>query len=137
VSRPHRDAERALLTRTAELAADYATTPDTRPVRPGADYAAALERSCASAAAIADGLAALPGYQILNEVALNQVLLRFESDERTAAILAAVQREGEAWPSHATWEGRKAIRVSVSCWRTSGDDVRRTLDAFGRAAAAA
>jgi hypothetical protein len=45
-----------------------------------------------------------------------------------------VQRGGAAWPSHALWEGRKAIRVSVSCWRTNDDDVRRTAAAFARAA---
>ena len=67
---------------------------------------------------------------------LNQVLLRFETDERTAAIVAAVQHEGEAWMSPTVWEGRAAIRISVSCWRTNDDDVRRTLEAFASAAAA-
>jgi glutamate/tyrosine decarboxylase-like PLP-dependent enzyme len=93
-----------------------------------------IERSCAQATAIAAGLAELPGCEILNDVVLNQVLLRFESDERTAAIVAAVQHEGEAWMSPSVWDGRKAIRISVSCWRTSEDDVRRTIAAFARAA---
>jgi glutamate/tyrosine decarboxylase-like PLP-dependent enzyme len=95
-----------------------------------------VESSCASARSIADGLAALPGCEILNDVVLNQVLLRFEDDERTSAIVAAVQREGEAWMGPTVWDGRAAIRISVSCWRTDGDDVSRTVAAFERAASA-
>jgi glutamate/tyrosine decarboxylase-like PLP-dependent enzyme len=93
-----------------------------------------IEASCASAASIAEGLARVPGCEILNDVVLNQVLLRFETGERTSGILAAVQREGEAWMSHAVWEGHPAIRVSVSCWRTNDEDIRRTVAAFTRAA---
>ncbi len=93
-----------------------------------------VEGSCAHARAIADGLAELDGCEVLNEVVLNQVLLRFDSDERTSAIVAAVQEEGEAWMSPTVWDGRAAIRVSVSCWRTSERDVERTLAAFRRAA---
>jgi glutamate/tyrosine decarboxylase-like PLP-dependent enzyme len=92
-----------------------------------------IEASCAAAGSLAEGLARVPGCEILNNVVLNQVLLRFESDERTSGILAAVQREGEAWMSHAVWEGRSAIRISVSCWRTNDEDVRRTVAAFARA----
>jgi glutamate/tyrosine decarboxylase-like PLP-dependent enzyme len=95
-----------------------------------------IEGSCASAVAIAEGLAALPGCEILNDVVLNQVLLRFEDDERTRRIVGAVQQEGEAWMSPTVWEGQAAIRISVSCWRTDADDIRRTVDAFARAAAA-
>ena len=91
---------------------------------------------CASAQAIAEGLAEVHGCEILNDVTLNQVLFRFEDDQRTSSIIAAVQREGEAWMSPTVWEGRAAIRISVSCWRTDADDVRRTVSAFERAAAA-
>jgi len=98
--------------------------------------AAMIEGSCDHAVAIADGLAALPGCEILNDVVLNQVLLRFETDGRTSEILAAVQREGEAWMGPTVWESRPAIRISVSCWRTDDDDVRRTIAAFARAATA-
>lgn len=94
-----------------------------------------IERSCAHARSLAEGLAALPGCELLNDVVLNQVLLRFESDARTRAVVGAVQREGEAWMSPTTWDDRAAIRISVSCWRTDEDDVRRTLDAFRRALA--
>ncbi len=92
-----------------------------------------IESSCASAVAIAGGLAELPGCEIVNDVVLNQVLLRFESGELTSQIVAAVQQEGEAWMSPTVWDGSPAIRISVSCWRTNDDDVRRTIDAFARA----
>jgi len=98
--------------------------------------AALVEESCAHARAIAVGLAKLPDCEILNDVVLNQVLFRFGDDERTAAIVAAVQREGDAWMGPSVWQGRAAIRISVSCWRTDADDVRRTIDAFARAASA-
>ena len=97
--------------------------------------AAMIDQSCAHARTIAEQLATLPGCEILNDVVLNQVLLRFEDDERTSAIVAAVQREGEAWMSPTVWQGRAAIRISVSCWRTDDDDVRRAVDAFRRASA--
>jgi glutamate/tyrosine decarboxylase-like PLP-dependent enzyme len=98
--------------------------------------AAMIESSCASARGIAEGLVAIPGCELLNDVVLNQVLVRFEDDARTSAIVAAVQREGEAWMSPTVWDDRAAIRISVSCWRTNEDDVRRTVAAFVRAAAA-
>jgi threonine aldolase len=66
---------------------------------------------------------------------LNQVLVRFEDDARTTATLAALQADGEAWTSGTVWEGRPAIRFSVSSWRTTPDDIERTVAAFGRAAA--
>lgn len=93
-----------------------------------------VERTCAHARALADGLAALPGCEIVNEVVLNQVLLRFADDAATTRIVQAVQAEGEAWMAPTVWDGRTAIRISVSNWRTNDDDVRRTLDAFRRAA---
>ena len=94
---------------------------------------ALVDRCCAHARAIAEGLAALPGCEIVNDVVLNQVIFRFEDDERTQAILAAVQQEGEAWMSPTTWDGRFTIRISVVGWRTSERDVERTVAAFARA----
>jgi glutamate/tyrosine decarboxylase-like PLP-dependent enzyme len=93
-----------------------------------------VERSCAHARTLAEGLVAIEGVQLLNEVVLNQVLLRFETDARTDAIVEAIQDEGEAWLSGTTWAGRRAIRISVSNWRTDDEDVRRTIAAFARAA---
>ena len=92
-----------------------------------------VERACARARDIADGLAALPGCAVLNDVVLNQVLLRFEDDEATDAVIAAVQASGEAWVGGTTWDGRRAIRVSVSNWQTSEHDVARTVAAFAAA----
>jgi glutamate/tyrosine decarboxylase-like PLP-dependent enzyme len=92
-----------------------------------------VERSCARARALAAGIAELPGCEVLNEVVLNQVLCRFEDDATTDAILSAVQASGEAWTSGTIRNGRKAIRLSVSNWQTSEDDVERTLAAFAAA----
>ena len=92
-----------------------------------------VERSCANARRLAAGLAALPGCEVVNEVVLNQVLIRFADDESTVRVLAAVQDSGEAWMSGTEWDGRAAIRLSVSSWRTSDQDIDRTLAAFREA----
>ena len=92
-----------------------------------------VERSCANARRLAAGLAALPGCEVVNEVVLNQVLIRFADDESTVRVLAAVQDSGEAWMSGTEWDGRAAIRLSVSSWRTSDHDIDRTLAAFREA----
>jgi glutamate/tyrosine decarboxylase-like PLP-dependent enzyme len=94
-----------------------------------------VERCCRHARSIAAGLEGLPGCEILNDVVLNQVLLRFEDDAATDAVLTAVQRSGEAWMSGTVWDGRAAIRISVSNWRTNDSDVARTLAAFAHARA--
>jgi glutamate/tyrosine decarboxylase-like PLP-dependent enzyme len=96
-----------------------------------------VERCCDHARRFGEELAELPGTEILNEVVLNQVLFRFETDERTTAVLRAVQESGEAWMSGTTWRGRQAIRISVSNWSTTDQDVARTVAAFVAAAAAA
>ena len=88
-----------------------------------------VERCCAHARAFADGLREL-GAEVLNDVELNQVLFRFESDERTNAILSAVQETGEAWMGGTVWDGRAAIRMSISNWQTSSADIERTLELY-------
>jgi glutamate/tyrosine decarboxylase-like PLP-dependent enzyme len=93
-----------------------------------------VERCCDLARCFADGLARVPGAELLNEVVLNQVLFRFETDDRTTEVLHRVQESGEAWMSGSVWQGRQAIRISVSNWQTSYEDVTRTLAAFTRAA---
>jgi hypothetical protein len=77
------------------------------------------------------------GCEILNDVVLNQVLFRFEDDATTSAVLESVQRSGEAWMSGTTWDGRAAIRLSVSNWRTTEADIDRTVAAFEAARVAA
>ncbi|HEX5582574.1 pyridoxal phosphate-dependent decarboxylase family protein [Gaiella sp.] len=89
-----------------------------------------VERSCARARQFAAGIAELPGCEVLNDVVLNQVLFRFGDDDATSRTLAAVQASGEAWMSGTEWDGRPAIRLSVSSWRTTEQDVDRTVAAF-------
>jgi glutamate/tyrosine decarboxylase-like PLP-dependent enzyme len=94
-----------------------------------------VERCCRHARTFGEELARLPGCEILNEIVLNQVLLRFADDHTTNAVMRAVQDSGEAWMSGTTWDGRAAIRISVSNWRTSDEDVARTVRAFEAALA--
>jgi hypothetical protein len=70
---------------------------------------------------------------VLNDVVLNQVLFRFADDDATGGALASVQASGEAWMSGTEWDGRRAIRLSVSSWRTTEADIERTVAAFRRA----
>ena len=93
-----------------------------------------VERCCDHAARFAREIPE-SGAEVLNEVVLNQVLFRYDTDERTQEILRRVQESGEAWMSGSVWEDRQAIRLSVSNWQTSDEDVDRTLAAFRRAAA--
>jgi glutamate/tyrosine decarboxylase-like PLP-dependent enzyme len=94
-----------------------------------------VERACAAARRFADGVSKLPGAELLNDVVLNQVLFRFESDERTDEVLAAVQASGDVWLGGTTWDGRRAIRLSVSNWQTGDEEIDLALAAFRRAAA--
>ena len=89
---------------------------------------------------MADRLAAGPRVSILNDVVLNQALVRFEAigddpdgsagDARTRAVIDAVQRDGTCWLGGTTWAGRAAMRVSVSGWQTTTDDIERSADAI-------
>jgi glutamate/tyrosine decarboxylase-like PLP-dependent enzyme len=93
-----------------------------------------VERCCAQARRLAAQVAELPGAHVLNDVVLNQVLFRFETDEQTDGALAAVQASGDVWLSGTTWNGNKAIRVSVSNWQTGDKETDLVVDAFRRAA---
>ena len=93
-----------------------------------------VERCCAGADRFAEALAELPGVELLNEVVLNQVLFRFESDERTDDVLRRVQDSGAVWMSGTTWDGRKAIRLSVSNWQTGDEEIDLAVAAFQTAA---
>ena len=95
---------------------------------------ALVERCCALAARIAGRLRGTDGVEILNDVVLNQVLVRFGDDERTRAVIAAVQADGTAWMGGTTWHGVAAMRISVSNWSTTETDADRTADAILRAA---
>jgi glutamate/tyrosine decarboxylase-like PLP-dependent enzyme len=92
-----------------------------------------IERTCRHAARFADGLRAA-GYEILNDVVLNQVLVAFGDDEVTRRVVAAVQQEGTCWCGSTVWHGRAAMRISVSSWATTEEDVERSLAAMVRVA---
>ncbi len=106
---------------------------------------AMVERCCSLARHMADRLAAAPGVAILNEVVLNQVLVRLgppgvradapEADAFTRELVARVQREGTCWLGGTSWRGRAALRISVSNWSTTEADADRSVDAILRAAA--
>jgi glutamate/tyrosine decarboxylase-like PLP-dependent enzyme len=92
-----------------------------------------VERTCRYAARMADGLRNA-GFEILNEVVINQVLVSFGGDARTKAVIDAVQRDGTCWCGGTVWHGRYAMRISVSSWVTDDDDIDTSLDAIVRIA---
>src|SRR4051794_31589475 len=95
-----------------------------------------VERCCALAGRLAAGVEGENGVEVLNEVSLNQVLLRFgDDDAATDAVIAAVQADGTCWVGGTRWRGRAAMRVSVSNWSTTEDDIDRSRDAILRSAA--
>jgi glutamate/tyrosine decarboxylase-like PLP-dependent enzyme len=90
--------------------------------------AALIERCCALAGRFA-GLLAEQGVQILAPVVANQALAHFGDDATTDAVIAAVQAEGTCWAGGTTWQGRRAMRISVSDRATTADDVDRSAAA--------
>jgi glutamate/tyrosine decarboxylase-like PLP-dependent enzyme len=99
-----------------------------------------IGRCCAHARRFADALDAAPHAEVLNDVVLNQVLVRFvdgagDHDAYTDAVIEAVQSDGTCWLSGTTWQGMRAMRISVSSQTTTADDVDRSLEAILRAAA--
>lgn len=93
-----------------------------------------VERCCLLARRTADALRGLQGVEVLNDVVLNQVLVRFgDDDELTKQVIARVQADGTAWMGGTTWQGRAAMRISVSNWSTTEADIDLTVEAIGRA----
>jgi glutamate/tyrosine decarboxylase-like PLP-dependent enzyme len=93
-----------------------------------------VERTCRLATRFAVGLRDA-GHQVLNTVVANQVLVSFGSDGETRRVVEAVQADGTCWCGSTVWQGRTAMRISVSSWATTDDDVDRSLDAIVRIAA--
>jgi glutamate/tyrosine decarboxylase-like PLP-dependent enzyme len=94
-----------------------------------------IERCCRHARRFADALAAADGVEVLNEVVLNQVLVRFpdpggDADGRTREVIRRVQAGGTLWLGGTTWHGMAAMRISVSNWSTTDDDVDRSVAAI-------
>jgi glutamate/tyrosine decarboxylase-like PLP-dependent enzyme len=93
-----------------------------------------VEKSCAHAARFGEALAAA-GYQVLNDVVLNQVLVSFGDEDTTKRVIGRIQEDGTCWCGGAVWQGQAVMRISVSCWATTEEDVERSLDAILRIAA--
>jgi glutamate/tyrosine decarboxylase-like PLP-dependent enzyme len=95
-----------------------------------------IERSCALARRMAERLQAEPGVEVLNDVVLNQVLVRFtlanggDADALTREVIAGVQADGTCWLGGTTWKGRVAMRISVSNWSTTESDADRSVEAI-------
>ena len=92
-----------------------------------------IDRNCRCARRFASGLAGA-GFEILNDVVLNQVLVSFGAAEATERVIAGIQEEGTCWCGPTLWQGRVAMRISVSSWATTEADVDRSLEAMLRIA---
>lgn len=95
-----------------------------------------VERLCRHASAFAAGIAEIDGATVLNEVVFTQVCVELGNDERTEQVLTRLLDDGTAWISGSTWHGRRVMRISVSNWSTTDDDVTRALDAIRRCCSA-
>jgi glutamate/tyrosine decarboxylase-like PLP-dependent enzyme len=93
-----------------------------------------IGRNCRYARRFAEGLKNA-GYEVLNDVVLNQVLVSFGSAERTRHVVGRVQEDGTCWCGGTEWQGHVAMRISVSSWATTEEDVERSLQAIIRLAA--
>lgn len=93
-----------------------------------------IERNCRQARLFADRLSAA-GFRILNEVVLNQVLVSFGSPEETRRVISEIQAKGTCWCGGTVWQGHTAMRISVSSWATTDDDVEKSAAAMIRIAA--
>jgi glutamate/tyrosine decarboxylase-like PLP-dependent enzyme len=94
-----------------------------------------IERNCRQARLFADRLRAA-GFEVLNDVVLNQVLISFGTAEETRRIIAEIQKEGTCWCGGTQWQGHTAMRISVSNWTTTDADVERSVAAMVRIAKA-
>jgi glutamate/tyrosine decarboxylase-like PLP-dependent enzyme len=94
-----------------------------------------IERNCRQARRFAARLSAA-GYEVLNDVALNQVLVKLGDAAQTRRAIEAIQADGTCWAGVTIWQGHTAMRISVSSWATTDDDVERSADAMIRCARA-
>jgi glutamate/tyrosine decarboxylase-like PLP-dependent enzyme len=99
-----------------------------------AGLAELFERNCRQARRFAAGLREA-GIEVLNDVVLNQVLVSFGDAARTREVITRIQRDGTCWCGGTVWQGKTAMRISVSSWATKDEDVERSLAAMIRAAA--
>jgi len=94
-----------------------------------AGLAELIERNCAQARRFAEKLSGA-GFEILNEVVLNQVLVAFGDANETKRVIEAVQAEGTCWAGVTVWQGKTAMRISISSWATTDADVERSIAAI-------
>lgn len=94
-----------------------------------------VERYCRHARMFAEGIAAIPGAEVLNDVVFTQVCASFGSDERTREVVRRMLADGTAWTSGSRWHDRAVLRVALCNWSTTDADVETTLAALRRAAA--
>jgi glutamate/tyrosine decarboxylase-like PLP-dependent enzyme len=92
-----------------------------------------VARTCSHARRFAEGLQSA-GHRILNDVVLNQVLVAFGDAEATLRVISELQAEGTCWCGGTVWQGQTAMRISVSSWATTNEDVERSLDSMLRIA---
>src|SRR5579859_3907147 len=92
-----------------------------------------IERTCEFAKLFAERLGAA-GYEILNDVAINQVLVSFGSAEKTREVIRRVQEDGTCWCGGTVWQEKTAMRISVSNWSTTREDIEKSADAIIRIA---
>ena len=97
--------------------------------------AALVERLADAARGIADGVSALPGVEVLNDVVFTQVCIALDDDAATEALSERLWDEGEVLAMTSRWHDRAVVRFSVSNWQTDAAQVRRTVDAVARALA--
>jgi glutamate/tyrosine decarboxylase-like PLP-dependent enzyme len=124
------------LTRTPEMSRRGRALPVYAALRHlgRAGMAELVERCCGHATRLAEAIARMLGAAVLNDVVLNQVLLRFDDDDAvTARVVEELQRSGEAWLGGTVWHGLGAARVSFSNWSTSDADVDRLAAALEQA----
>jgi glutamate/tyrosine decarboxylase-like PLP-dependent enzyme len=93
-----------------------------------------VDRCCSLARRFAKHLDGVDGFEVVNDVVLNQVLVRFGDAETTDRVIDAVQREGTCWFGGTTWHGMRLARISVSSWSTTEEDVDLSVDAIVRMA---
>lgn len=96
-------------------------------------FAEMIERNCRQARRFGEALRDA-GYEVLNEVVLNQVLVSFGTPEQTQRTIAGIQADGTCWCGGTVWQGRTAMRISVSNWSTTDADVEKSIEAIVRVA---
>ncbi|HQR26481.1 MAG TPA: pyridoxal-dependent decarboxylase [Nocardioides sp.] len=97
-----------------------------------AGVAELVDRMCARATELATEVSALDGARVLHDVCFTQVCVSFGSDERTHRVVQAMLEDGTSWTTGSRWHDQAVLRISVSNWSTSPDDVRRTVEALRR-----